>query len=122
MAAPFTLPDLCDIYRTGFTDPIAEDVPCRQVPNMGRGRNPALLASGLQWTHWVDFEPDVDVEDNAFAVTGGIRIDVNAGGDILLFTYADFVLSLHVVWVEDRYTATPGAYQRAYCIRTFRET
>jgi len=122
MAAPFDLPDLCDIERLGFPEPIAVNVPCRQVPNMIRGRAQESNVNQLQWTHWVDFQPDVDVQDNAFVAAGGVRVEAAAGGDVIVIITPETSLSLHVIWVEDRYTGTPANYQRAYCVRTFRET
>lgn len=122
MPVPFELPDKCNISRLGFPEPIALDVPCRQVPNMVKGRQTNDRSANMMWTHWVDFEPGVDVQDNAYVGAGGVLVEAAAGGDTLEFIDDDSWLVLHVVWVEDRYTNTDGAYQRAYCVRTFRET
>lgn len=121
MPVPFDLPDLCNLYHAGEAEPYAEDVPCRQVPNMVRGRATNDSFNQLTWTHWVDFAPDAVVIDNAFSPPGGVLIQAAAGGDIIEILTDDLWLQLHVIWVEDRYTNTPSAYTRAYCIRTFRE-
>lgn len=121
MPVPFELPDRCDLYRAGEAEPYAEDVPCRQVPNMPRGRLVGGGSLAMGWTHWVDFGPDVAVEDNSEVNVGSVYPAMEFGDHIVL-TNLDILMHLRVVWVEDRFTNTEGAYVRAYCVRTIRET
>lgn len=120
MPVPFELPDKCDLYRNGEVVPYAENVPCRQVPNMRYGRPGTGGLQGLAWTHWVDFEPDVAVEDNSMVPVGFFYPTVGFGDTIQMVDFP-VLLTLRVIWVEDRYTNTPGEYVRAYAVRVLRE-
>jgi len=124
MAAPFELPDLCDImtFYPGGTV-LASDVPCRQVPRyaVGTVADWEETENRRGWTHWVDFESDAFVYDSASAFAGDTAITIPSGRATLVFTMPDVLLVLKAVWVEDRFTNTPSAYLRAYCIRTLRQ-
>jgi len=123
MAAPFELPDICDIYRPfGSVDPEYTDVPCRIVPTFGlRPRNNQNVQQGIQWTHWVDFESDVDVIDNVGLVTTTSVLTFNPGDEIRTEFPSGITLILMVVFVEDRYTNTDNDYKRAWCVRYLRQ-
>lgn len=123
MAAPFDLPDTCDIYLAFGTDPpIAEDVPCRQVPRFQQMMTPHLYETEVRLgiTHWVDFEDDVYLIDYSTQLLDGMAITASTNQPSLVFTLADTYLVLDVVWVEDRWSNTPKSHQRAYCVRRLR--
>jgi len=124
MAAPFELPDVCDImnfYPGGTIS--AADVPCRQVPCYATGTEPDIYETEVRrgYSHWVDFEPDVFVYDNASLYAGDTAINIPSVRATLVFTMADVLLVLKVNWVEDRFTNTDKAYTRAYCLRQLRQ-
>jgi len=117
MTAPFDLPDIAAIYRPlGSVDPIADDIPCRLVPNLYCGRGGASGGGYLIWTHWVDFETDVDVRDGCGRVAAGNLITY-ADGDEVRISFNGRVYSFVVVWVEDRYINTDRTWRRAYLMR-----
>jgi len=124
MTAPFPLPDLADLYAgLGDIEPYAEDVPCRQVPQFHRLQ--ALDESGQQMmglTHWVDFEPDVFIADEASPMTSLMGQSFQAAVPIIKIQLDGALLTLMVLFVEDRFTGTPKAYTRVYCQRALRIT
>lgn len=119
MVAPFDLPDVCDILTTAIGGTVIQaDVPCRQVPNAWQALTNRQDSGALGWTHWVDFNPDTLVDDNAvWEFPGGQSWQV---GQALRFSYPDLLLILSVVFVEDRFTNTDRAYTRVYCNRYLR--
>jgi len=118
MAAPFDLPDLCDIYRPfGAAIPDATDVPCRIVPNLARAE--ASGAGGtaeIGWSHWADFESSVDVRDGVTRAAGTDYLTY-ADGDEIRATLEGCLTRFVVVFVEFRFTNTPSNYKRAYLMR-----
>lgn len=120
MAAPFELPDICQIWTSPIGGSLVQDnVPCRQVPNIWQSLTKREAVGAAGWTHWVDFDPGTPVEDAAtWGGNGGQNWNVGQG---LRFFYADFTLVLGVIFVEDRFTETDRAYTRAYCNRVARD-
>lgn len=118
MAAPFDLPDTCDLYRPyGAAVPYATNVPCRIVPNLARAElagEPGTLS--LRWTHWADYESTVDVRD-ATTRAAGTNYPAYADGDQVKAVLEGRTVSFVVVFVEFRFTNTPINYKRAYLFR-----
>jgi len=118
VTAPFDLPDRADLYAPAQGTPYATDVPCRQVPAYAKTGNTVSSSQNPIYTHWVDFNPAPMVRDQATMTYP--RINLTSPGDrIELFTDTS-ILTLQVLWVEDRYSNTEKAYQRAYCVRVNR--
>jgi len=115
VTTPFDLPDLCDLFHSGQGTPFATDVPCRQVPAYARTGNTLSTSQNPIYTHWVDFDSDVLVRDQTTMTYP--RINLTSPGDRIEITTELTILVLHVLWVEDRFSGTPNAYQRAYCVR-----
>lgn len=125
MPAPFVLPDTCDIYdQWTINPPIAEDVPCRQVPRFQEMLR-QIPYTGDQWygaTHWVDFDNDVFIQDPMVPTTNRALSENNSPW-ALVFVFPDGVqLVLVPIFVEDRFTNTERAYKRVYCRREQRVT
>lgn len=117
MAPPFELPDRCDIYRPfGAALPTHGNVPCRIVPNERYGRGEATGSTYLEWSHWVDLQPDYDIRDGCARAAGDNSI-AYSDGDEVRATLAGRAYRFVVVWVEDRFTNTDGNYTRAYLLR-----
>lgn len=117
MAAPFPLPDTCDIFRPlGAGAPVSAGVSCRIVPNLRTGRGGTAGPTYLMWTHYIDFESTVDVRDGCTRAAGTNYVTY-ADGDGLKATLEGKLHVWVVVWVEFRYTNTPNNYKRAYCVR-----
>lgn len=114
MAAPFDLPDLATLRRWNEIEPYATDVPCRQVPAYARTGNTVSTSSTPIYTHWVDFEADLFVQDRSSLL---FPRQVLTDGDLIQVEGNGRLLTLVVLWVEDRYTNTDNNYQRAYCTR-----
>jgi len=124
MTAPFALPDVADLYAgLGDIDPYATNVPCRQVPQFNR--LVALESSGqvmFGLTHWVDFEPDVFLADEASPTASLMGQSFQAAVPIIKIQLTDVLLVLAVLFVEDRFTGTDNEYIRAHCQRLQRFT
>lgn len=120
MAAPFPLPDVCNIHRpAGASSPVHSDVPCRIVPNLAVGRGGTAGPTYLMWTHWVDLPPDYDIRDGCTRAAGTNYITY-ADGDGVRAVCGGFAYRWVVVWVEDRFTNTDTNYTRAYLVRDVR--
>jgi hypothetical protein len=109
------LPTTCDIYRPfGGPTPIATGVKCKLVAELERGRGSGL-AGNLMWSHYIDLNESVDIQDgcsrtggaNAITYADGDEVRVPAGGGTV------FV----VVWIETRQLGAPQAFKRAYLLR-----
>lgn len=119
MAAPFELPDICDIYQANDVVLVQASVPCRQVPDVSRGRQTVLTDSTITWTHWVDFEPGIVLQDNVTFSSGTPSLNPTPSR-VLRFTFPGVDLRLGMTYVEDRFTNTGQHYKRAYCVRYLR--
>lgn len=125
MAAPFELPDRCDIWRpvnVGVPiELVAEDVPCRIWPNLVRGiASQNQFTTAVTWSHCVDFEDDVDVRDNSnglIFLVGGTFFRYELGSDLITATLNDVIWQWAVVWCEFRFTNTERSYKRTYVMR-----
>lgn len=118
MAAPFDLPDRASLFLDGHTEPYATDVPCRQVPTYARGGGTRYESDVALYTHWVDFEVDVPIRDEA-NISFPTQ-DLDEAGDRIEIVTETSLLSLTVLWVEDRFSNTEDCYLRAYCTRITR--
>jgi hypothetical protein len=123
VAAPFPLPDLCDIFRPISTPVlVASTVPCRIWPDFrrGMGYRDNVGNNLVRWTHCIDFQDTVDVRDHAQSQlnpVGGFASLVVTPADQIIAILNLLTFEFWVLYVEQRYTHTTKSYQRAYVVR-----
>src|SRR5262249_3151810 len=98
--SPILLPATCDVYRPfGAGAATATGSSCRLRPDMARG----TTRSGLVWTHVLDVQPDVDIQDGCTRTAGSDAVVFGDGDEIRDADGARYV----VVWVETVGVGTP---------------
>ncbi len=105
----------CDIYKPfGAATPTTANVPCRLVADLYRGRGTSPNNT-VAWTHFVDVQDTVDIDDACDRTAALNTINYNDGDELRIPSggSARYV----VVWVEMRNTGTANQYKRVYLMR-----
>jgi hypothetical protein len=111
MIPPRLLTTTCDIYRPfGDASPTYTEVPCRISPKLA-----TAAPEGLSWSHTLDLQPGVDVQDATSRSAGTAALNYAEGDEVRVPSGGS--TRYVVVWVEVVARGTPLQFLRAYLLR-----